>query len=394
MAAVEARAQRGEERCFLASSVDGELSSLSGRFLQLISILGVKVACFASLIILVLEPLITSPSSSSSSSIDLSAVALFTAAAISAQLILIFTLHHFQSPISVASHLFPRNLILLGVSTLGRDGIALVAEWQKIAFVLAGGSIATISGDLELAAAFRERTRRTRRRLGLTGATTNQNSDAEDEGELPASPAMPHGPRRRSSQRTSSPSVTLGLLPFLPLVFLFAQSAPSSSPSFSAACAHLPPSLRTSRCALPSHARTVDLVFAYFDEQLEGEGGFREHLDGIRGREFVKERVTRVMVYNKGPKSEEELRRTLALSGRDEVIALPNLGREGATYLQHILLHYNDTALSSAGIAPLLRSPPRSRILADHTFFQQPHLAWPNGESSLSTLESWIVFES
>lgn len=40
-----------------------------------------------------------------------------------------------------------------------------------------------------------------------------------------------------------------------------------------------------------------------------------------------------MLVYNKGRKSEKELRFTLGLKDVDEVIPLPNLGREGATYL-------------------------------------------------------------
>ena len=328
-------------------------------------------------------------------SIETLTVAVFTAASIATQVLSILCLYQFQSPISIASHLFPRNILLLGASTLGRDGIAFVAEWQKMALVLAGGTLATLWNDEELSSAVKERTRRTRRRLGLAGTTTNQNSDAEEEDEVrsPVSSPMIPPARRRSSQGSakSDPSLSLSLLAFLPLALLLAQSAPSSSRSLSTACAYLPSAMCGDR---PSRAKTVDLVFAYYDEALEGEGGFRAHLDSIRARQFVKERDSRVMVYNKGDRAEKELREALALSGRDEVIALPNLGREGATYLQHILLHYNDTALTSIGLAPRPHSPPRSRVLADHTFYQQPHPAWTHGQSRVccSVIHSFTHF--
>lgn len=65
-----------------------------------------------------------------------------------------------------------------------------------------------------------------------------------------------------------------------------------------------------SRCELP-------LIRECFDE---------EH---ILSQHFVSLRRPRVIVYNKGPTSAEDLKRELGVV--DEVVDLPNVGREGAT---------------------------------------------------------------
>ncbi|ORY76583.1 hypothetical protein BCR35DRAFT_353373 [Leucosporidium creatinivorum] len=264
------------------------------------------------------------------------------------------------------------------------ERVALVGKWQEMVLVLLGGSFAVLFCDPELSTAMRDRSRWIRRRLGLAHAGGGEPSSYDLETELesrtpsPATSPTFVGARRISNgsgrnTTSPSPSRTLLFVPFLPLLILLLRSSTSTTPSLSYACDYLSPSLRLSLCPASSHSLTVDLVFAYYEEPLDA---FAEHLKGIKDLKFVKRRDSRVLVYNKGPKSEEELRSALKLGGRDEVIPLPNLGREGATYLQHILLHYNSTLLASSGLFPPPTSPPRSRILADHTFFEQPHLAW------------------
>ncbi|KAK4690018.1 hypothetical protein P7C73_g83, partial [Tremellales sp. Uapishka_1] len=67
---------------------------------------------------------------------------------------------------------------------------------------------------------------------------------------------------------------------------------------------------------------------------------------------------SRVIIYHKGSRNESGLKEFLDFA--EEVVKLENLGREGETYLQHIVRHY-ETATSN---------------LAKHTVFLQPHLAW------------------
>ncbi|KAI5477696.1 hypothetical protein MNV49_005979 [Pseudohyphozyma bogoriensis] len=75
----------------------------------------------------------------------------------------------------------------------------------------------------------------------------------------------------------------------------------------------------------------------------------------------------RIFVYEKGEATDEELWKGLPLvEGRDSITRLPNWGREGATYLRHILTLYNSTS----------SSPSSGAGFADLTLFLQAHLAW------------------
>jgi len=75
----------------------------------------------------------------------------------------------------------------------------------------------------------------------------------------------------------------------------------------------------------------VDIVISYYSEDLPH---VKEHLDGMRKLPFLMDRDERVVVYNKGPLSEEEIRKGMDLLEHDEVVPLDNVGREGETYLK------------------------------------------------------------
>jgi hypothetical protein len=125
-------------------------------------------------------------------------------------------------------------------------------------------------------------------------------------------------------------------------------------------------------------SRTVDIVIAYYNEDLANT---QAHMQNVRSRRFIQARQNRVLIYNKGSRTEHEIRRGLKLKRSDEVIPLPNVGREGQTYLAHILLHYNASisALADAfgdNSSPTPESVAQSRVLADHTIMLQPHMAW------------------
>ncbi|KAL8276895.1 hypothetical protein RQP46_010723 [Phenoliferia psychrophenolica] len=113
---------------------------------------------------------------------------------------------------------------------------------------------------------------------------------------------------------------------------------------------------------------SVDVVFSYFMEDINDARHAIEHILALN---FISIRKPRVYLYNKGSRSPEELARALPV---DEVIELPNVGREGATYLHHILSRYNSSV--QAMTVALSQSPPLARVddpdgLADHTFFFQ-----------------------
>lgn len=211
----------------------------------------------------------------------------------------------------------------------------------------------------------------------------------------PTSPRLvPPSPRSNTPSSDASIPWTLAALPFLPLLAYLIMST-SVSTSIGSACAYLPINVASSLCYSISPAassKTVDLVFSYHEEDLVK---FKRHIDNIRWTDFIAKRQSRVLVYNKGSKSELVLRKELELRKSDEVVKLENVGREGATYLrvssfpssthaiadslvQHILAHYNSSidALASALSPSLDRPSHTTTVLADHTYFLQPHLAW------------------
>ncbi|WAR60630.1 hypothetical protein PtB15_9B569 [Puccinia triticina] len=129
-------------------------------------------------------------------------------------------------------------------------------------------------------------------------------------------------------------------------------------------------------------AGSVDLVFSYYNEPLTR---FFEAVDHVRRRSVLSLQNPRVVVYVKHP--DTSLTTIANVVGADEVVRLPNVGREGGTYLTHILKHYNaslgplassDPAVLESpqfGTERLLAAPP-VRGLADHTVFMQPEISW------------------
>ncbi|BGP08616.1 hypothetical protein JCM10049v2_004463 [Rhodotorula toruloides] len=297
------------------------------------------------------------------------------------QLALLYNLANTSLAISTASTLFPRNLLLLVWQSFGRESIPLRQNWMQVLLVYMFGTVGVTWADGEVWSAF------ARWRKGGGDAYSLL---SESNGHAMSSPSgsPPPNTRKQSSDRTSpyssrTPSL-LSLVPFFPLL-IHLLTLPVSYTSVSLACSYLPPSLRSTICptsASTPTSRSVDLVIAYYDEALERT---RNHINDVRRTPFVRKRSNRVVLYNKGPKGEEEIRKGLGLRWTDEVVPIPNLGREGATYLTHILLHYNAT-LSSL-VPSFHPSPPpaslltplshlRTTHLADHTYFLQPHLAW------------------
>lgn len=316
---------------------------------------------------------------------------IFHLSALGAQVSLLVALYHLACPLQAAITLLPRNLLLLLWATFGRGGLVLRSNWLQMVVILAGGTIATVATDDELS----ETVQQVSTRVGLS------KGDGWNKEHLPSAHDYSNAPRKHPSRKL------IGLA-FLPLLFYFVQS-PSTTTSLAAACSYLPTNVRSTLChtfTAPT-SRSVDLVIAYYDEDLAAA---KHHIQAMRERPFIRARESRVLIYNKGPRSEDELREKMELKSSDEVIPLPNFGREGATYLkvsscvgdspllisltfsrapQHILLHYNSSiaALASAldpssftlpsGLdAPSQEGLHRSRVLADHTFFLQPHLAW------------------
>ncbi|KAK4703562.1 hypothetical protein P7C70_g2651, partial [Phenoliferia sp. Uapishka_3] len=108
---------------------------------------------------------------------------------------------------------------------------------------------------------------------------------------------------------------------------------------------------------------TLDVIFSHHSEPVDL---FQEFVDGLRDRSIIPRHRTRMIVYSKANDSVVEGLK--AVKGIDEIVQLPNIGREGETYLTHILSRYN---------ASLSNDPKETALpLADFTMFLQDHPAW------------------
>lgn len=103
--------------------------------------------------------------------------------------------------------------------------------------------------------------------------------------------------------------------------------------------------------------RKLDIVVSHYSENLTT---VHEALEKIRNIPEIKSREPRIIIYSKNP--EIDVKEIKATTKADEVYKLKNLGRESATYMQHIIEHYDNPA--------------------DHTLFVQatPHklYEWPS----------------
>lgn len=113
---------------------------------------------------------------------------------------------------------------------------------------------------------------------------------------------------------------------------------------------------------------TFDIVVAHYDKPLPL---FSDHLERVYTAPLIRQSRRRTIVYHKGNLTEDALWAGLGAvlrKGTDEVHLLPNYGREGGTYLEHLIARYDPSTPSSLN--------PDARPLAHHTLFLQPHMAW------------------
>lgn len=118
---------------------------------------------------------------------------------------------------------------------------------------------------------------------------------------------------------------------------------------------------------------SLDVVMAYYNEPIDS---IIEQMQHLRSIPHIAQRNPTFITYVKG--DNVSLSEYKQATGMDEVYRLPNVGREGDTYLQHILRNYNAT------IEPVLQSLDRDDVggylqprgLAFQTFFLQVHMSW------------------
>lgn len=79
---------------------------------------------------------------------------------------------------------------------------------------------------------------------------------------------------------------------------------------------------------------TSSSVISHYDEDVNM---MRESIESVLQR-LPSSKSHRVIIYSKGDRNKAGLRELLEVS--DEVVAIPNVGREGETYLVNIFLLY------------------------------------------------------
>lgn len=94
---------------------------------------------------------------------------------------------------------------------------------------------------------------------------------------------------------------------------------------------------------------------SHYDESIDI---VRQTIETLR-RDIPGHATLNVIIYSKGPSTENGALLPSLVDDRlvNSIVTLPNLGREGETYLQHIVRNYNSS-------------------LAPQTLFMQPHIAW------------------
>ncbi|KAM0789374.1 hypothetical protein ACM66B_000204 [Microbotryomycetes sp. NB124-2] len=316
---------------------------------------------------------------------DVKVSAVFFATASITQALLVSYIYFATTPLTAGTAVIARNLLLLVWNSIGDKSTSLRANWMQMTVVLAGGVLVTFVCQDDLASSVsrlvdlgRFRLEDRRKASGWeavekgpsSSSSPNPSSRSREGREVNARDASNGG-------RLQQPSLFLSLVAFVPILVYIVRTP--SLASIGSACSYLPVNVQATICrtVLPPQDKTVDLVVSYYDEDLAAT---HEHLAWFLQTPFVRDRDNRILIYNKGPRSESEIRKGLSLRYADKVIGLPNVGREGHTYLQHILLHYNESVTEVASAlnsrVTISTADQRFRVLADHTIMLQPHLAW------------------
>ncbi|GAA6052616.1 hypothetical protein JCM3770_006404 [Rhodotorula araucariae] len=175
----------------------------------------------------------------------------------------------------------------------------------------------------------------------------------------------------------------------------------SRAPSLSRTLALLPAALPLAYASyLVLSAHTLDIVLSHHSLP---PSSIVHHLASVRSAPLARSSRVRVYLYEKGDWTDEDLWRGLSGAmhrGRDKIVRLPNAGREGGTYLEHIVAHYNASLPAAVPAAPtargrVWRGASGARPFADHTLFLQEHLAWawiaaPRLRRTLSTRSAFV----
>ena len=186
------------------------------------------------------------------------------------QIALFLALHTTTNIATPAFVVLPRNLMLLWAATLGRNGISLDAGRSQMSLALAVGTSLWLMADRDLTVGWQARMR---------------------SWDLPRLLA-----ERMSTRFSNLPDLfkiaclTL-ILPTLILMFVFFDQEVHKTPSTSI-CALLPAHVRSQVCtpqdlAAVAQMRSVDLVFSYFEEDIDASRNTSEECATILSSRHV-----------------------------------------------------------------------------------------------------------
>ncbi|GAA5969071.1 hypothetical protein JCM11641_007458 [Rhodosporidiobolus odoratus] len=275
----------------------------------------------------------------------------------------------------------PRALLVslgAGIGGLGLANQGLYHAALGVGVVVVGWARSSpVSDDVEENTAVSEKGWTSpRRQTSLTSTSPSGSPYLGTGGDFsPLLRSSPPGSPRRPSLVGRRPVFSafsfLALLPFLPFLPILLQAIHPFPPLPLLPTDRLPIYLKN-RIGLYHRAHphftppTMDIVFAYFNASI---AEFDEHVQHVRGRGSVKRYKTRISVYSKGGADPSELKK---IEGVDEVIELENVGREGGTYLNHIIRRFAKPAPDD----PFGGTQGHGTSHADLTLFLQHHLAW------------------
>jgi hypothetical protein len=236
-------------------------------------------------------------------------------------------------------------IYLIGLVALGYNNVDVYLVQQHVTAFISGPEArgrVRLSVDEDIGRVGSEE-------LGKEGWRSDQSSGEEERSD---STSTSSSVQLDISDSSFSPRRRLLLLlsPSLPLfLYLLLSLSPTSQSSTtitlpSSICSSLPSTLSDRLCSSGRiYASTpddsIDLVFSYYDEKIES---FAAHVAEIRATSYPAQASRlRIFIYNKGSATESELRNGLTLrdedydnlGGGDYVIPLPNVGREGGSYL-------------------------------------------------------------
>ncbi|GAA5952656.1 hypothetical protein JCM21900_006062 [Sporobolomyces salmonicolor] len=271
--------------------------------------------------------------------------------------------------LNFATALIPRNLLALFIAHLGGAPLSFPGV-QQMAYAIGTSLLVWAHSPAQLGEAEGESTEvysGPRRRFNLRDSPPGYSLVSSTSSATSSLTSSQSWAKATFALRRRLPF--LALVPFLPFLPVLLQAV-HPFPALPVLQFDRLPDYYKNRMGLYHRAShpfvppTLDIVFSYFNESVPE---FEQHVKHVLDLGMTQRYRTRVSLYSKGGGEVAALER---IEGVDEVLQLPNAGREGGTYLTHILRRFAPPAPDD----PFGAGQETSH--ADLTLFLQHHLAW------------------